>query len=52
MNVVGVMLEESRSNLLLIREDLHEDQIITLEIQRAAWYISVEFWAKESALLN
>lgn len=43
MKLVDMMLEESRSNLLLIRQDLHKDQIITLEIQRAAWYISVKF---------
>lgn len=42
MNLVEMMLEESRSNFLLIKKDIHKDQIITLEIQRAAWYIGVE----------
>lgn len=42
ISLVEMVLEKSRSNLLLIRKDLHKDQIITLEIQRAAWCISVE----------
>lgn len=42
ISLVERMLEKSRSNLVLIRKDLHKDQIITLEVQRAAWCISVE----------
>lgn len=37
IQLVEMMLKKSRSNLLLIRKDLYKDQIITLEIQRAAW---------------
>lgn len=34
--LVEMMLEESRNNLLLIKKVIDKDQMLTLEIQRAA----------------
>lgn len=42
ISLFKMIIKKSRSDLLLITKDLHKDQIITLEIQRAAWCISVQ----------